>query len=54
MVPLFFYFPFSYHGLPSGKPFPPTTPLPYQIIGNNAWRVHRHKKGICWYDLRYE
>jgi hypothetical protein len=24
IVPLFFYFPF-YHGLPSGKPFPPTS-----------------------------
>jgi hypothetical protein len=37
--PLFFYFYF-HHGLPSGKPFPPTTPQPYQVIGKDVRRVY--------------
>jgi hypothetical protein len=43
--PPFFISGSSYHGLPSGKPFPPSTPQPYQIIGKDVWRVYA---GYLW------
>jgi hypothetical protein len=49
-----FFITHSDHGLPSGKPFPPSTPQPYQIIGNNVWRVVARFILTVWYNCPHE